>query len=216
MRRAATALVLAVMWFGLEGCTSPGPTTFRVPAGGYEAAFDAAKDRVREAGFELDRVDARAGVIETVPKVSAGFATPWIADESTLGDEWEGVLNHQQRRVVVRFLPAEEDDAARIGAGVSRYEGDVRAHEGPLRGQVSVFVERIHRPGLRIAPRAIESTSIAIDPELERRGMLPEFEVVRREDDLLAARLARGLAGSGAVEVAGTAADEAGAPGSEP
>ena len=89
------------MALGLGGCAAERTdVTFEVSAGGYARAFDAAKEVLREAGFELDRVDARAGVITTRSKGSAGIATPWVGDESTIEQEFDDLI-HQQRRTAV-------------------------------------------------------------------------------------------------------------------
>ncbi len=64
----------------LGGCATKGPASFDVAVEAYPAVFQAAKEQLRRAGFTLDRVDARAGVITTRAKPSSGFFTPWIGD----------------------------------------------------------------------------------------------------------------------------------------
>src|SRR5688500_8446844 len=106
MPRALILIVLAL----LGGCGSSKmlPSTFAVDAGRYGEAFDAAREVLRAARFDIDRVDAGGGVISTEPKRSAGLATPWDREQSTMGQEFEDLLNHQQRTVRITFEPAGE------------------------------------------------------------------------------------------------------------
>ncbi len=92
----------------LLGCQSAAPVRSReamVPAGRYAEAFDAARGVLLEHEFELARVDARAGVITTLPRQWAGFMTPWIPHAEEPGSSVDGLLNHERRRVRVVFSP---------------------------------------------------------------------------------------------------------------
>jgi len=73
-----TILGLALGIVGaLSGCAAPDlPTDLEVAAGDYPAAFEAAKAALRDYRFDLERVDARAGVISTAKKETAGLLTP--------------------------------------------------------------------------------------------------------------------------------------------
>ena len=131
IRRLAALSAGALVALMTVGCQSPptGPTSLRIAPGSYSATFQAVKDELRSSGFELDRIDARAGVITTRPRASAGLATPWITDESTIEQEFEGALNRQQRTVTVRFAPTAQDDTSDAFASDLR---DAEAEEAPM------------------------------------------------------------------------------------
>lgn len=163
----------------LGGCsaptTSPGLT---VPEGRYADAFDAARDVLRDQRFELDRVDARLGVLTTRVKPTDGMASPWDTEQTTLRQEWEDFANQQGRRVRIAFTPA------------GGKPGDLISYAGPVDIKVSVALVRTERPGWRPSTSSIRSSSFAIDPEQESQGLTPSYEVVAGEDDPLARRLA--------------------------
>lgn len=71
----------------------------------YPDAFAIARDELLASGFALDRVDARAGVISTLPKRTAGLMTPWNRESIGLGQAWQDLINDQARVVTVRFEP---------------------------------------------------------------------------------------------------------------
>jgi len=195
------------------GCAaSPGSATFAVEAGRYESAFDAAKDRLRGAGFDLARIDAREGSITTEPMFSAGLATPWIGVESTFTQEVSSLLNRQRRRARVVFEPVHKpgngddvqhddgrdarptnDDGRDARPTNDNLMEDLRAYDGPMRGRVTVTIERLHRPGLQLQPDAIRLSQTALDPSLVERGMFPVYAEQVGQDDRLAGRLARGI-----------------------
>ena len=147
------------------GCASDGPSTFDVPEGAYSVAFDGAKDMLREMRFELDRVDARAGVITTHPKASAGFATPWDVEQSTLRQEWSDLLNRHFRIVRIEFTPALGAQRAELGSPTAPQgaDPDLREHSGPMRATVRVSLERLSRPGWRPSTASIGLSSFAVD-----------------------------------------------------
>ncbi len=162
----------------LASCAAPPKSAqFETPAGAYAAAFEGAKDELRRAGFELDRVDARAGVITTRPSASAGFWTPWVVDEQSFDDEVDGTFNAERRIVTVRFTGAAGDE-------------DLREHQGPVAGAVEVEVFRLYRPGRTIESSAIRLTSQYRDEGLTRRGLQPDITVPIGQDEALAAALA--------------------------
>lgn len=150
---------------GAGGCASDGPSTFEVPEGGYPVAFDSAKDMLREMRFDLDRVDARAGVITTRPKASAGFATPWDVEQSTLGQEWSDLLNRHFRVVRIEFTPAPGAQRAELGSPTAPQpaDSDLREHSGPMRATVRVSLERLSRPGWRPSTASIGLSSFVVD-----------------------------------------------------
>lgn len=184
MRRLPNVLVLAA----LSGCSSAPPvTSFTVPADQYPAAFQATKDVLREFQFEIDRVDARTGVITAWPRASSGFATPWIPHGSSFGDGIEGVGHFQTRTVRVSFAPmggdgTETDDV--LGP-------DLRGQNGPIEGQIDARVRRISRPGRRADANSAKLMSFTLDPRRSPDGKVPVVTSEFREDRELSARLAR-------------------------
>lgn len=170
------------------GCASaPAPTkhtTMRIEPGSYAATFDAVKDELRAFGFELDRIDARAGVITTRPHFSAGLATPWVGDESTIEQEFEGLLNRQRRTVRVDFAPAEPGENA---------PADVRSLTVPIRARVDVTIERMHRTGLQASAKSVRLSSVMIRVDEDGAEPLPWTLTKVGEDDLLAARIVEGV-----------------------
>jgi len=151
-------------------------------AGDYGAAFEATKDELRRLGFALDRIDARAGVITTQPKTSAGWATPWERVESTARQETDDLVHRQRRIVTVSFSPVAE-----AGALPPK---DLREWTGPFQVDVRVAIERVYRFGMQLQPVSIRLSSVATDPDLRRRGLQPGLAVVNDDDEWLAGRIA--------------------------
>ncbi len=152
--------------FVLVGCAAsdPAPPTFLVSAGHYADAFDATRDTLRTMQFELDRVDARAGVITTRPKHSAGIATPWDREQSTLSQEWEDFTNEQYRSVRILFEPTAGRAAGSRQSDGSSPASDLRTFSGDLTGTVIIVIERKSRPNWRIDTTSIRLSSFARDP----------------------------------------------------
>lgn len=178
---ALTAGVVLALAAG--GCAEGNrSTSLEVPAGEYATAFDAARQVLRDYRFDLDRVDARAGVITTASKESAGLATPWDAEQTTLGQEVEDLLAEQRRRVRVTFEPRDTG-----GTGSS---GDLLDAGGRvLDAKVEVFVERVYVRGVKPSPRAILLSRQWYDPVSISRGQSPRYEAPLSRDEGLARRL---------------------------
>lgn len=176
-------VVLAVVLAGAAsagGCAGDGDRAgLEVPAGEYATAFDAAREVLRDYRFELDRVDARAGVITTLSKESAGLATPWDAEQSSVQQEVEDLLAEQRRRVRVTFEPME------AGASGDLLDGSARV----LDARVEVFVERVYARGMQPSPRAILLSGQWYDPASLARGQSPRYEVPLTRDEALARRM---------------------------
>lgn len=177
MRNRLTGMVLGAAVLG--GCAS-------APRAGGEAgavvenygrAFDAARTVLRDGGFVLERVDARAGVITTQPKTTAGIATPWHGEQSSLAQDVEDLLQRQQRVARVTF-------AARGGAG------DMLLVDSPAEMSVHVVVQRLQVPGRKLEPEAMRQHSYYLDPDLAERRMQPSYAVAWKEDSRLAERIA--------------------------
>jgi hypothetical protein len=157
----------------LGGCQASGEARFEIAPGAFETAFDASRQALREYQFELERVDATEGVITTAPKASAGIATPWHREQSTLGQEFNDLLNQHERAIRIEFVPVPAD-ASQASSGVIR---------------ATVF--RLQSPGVRPASRTIGSTTTTLDPKLIERGIWAGQLVPSGEDPDLAVRLAR-------------------------
>jgi len=178
-------------------------TTLRIPAGKYAAAFDAARHELRDAGFALERVDAYSGVITTWPSTSAGFATPWSRDQSSVEQELGDFFQRHARTVRITFEtadanagnpPASSDSAAAESPVAAGLPADLRTANAELLMRTRVVVERAYRPGWRIDNNSIRHSTYYTDPDLQLRGMQPVYSVARAEDDLLAERIAARIA----------------------
>ncbi len=174
------ALTLAV-WMG--GCAgSPRAATVEVGGERYEEVFSAAERALRRAGFTIERVDARAGVITTRPKSGAGLGEPWEGDDTRFGQEVDSLLHHQRRRAIVRFEPAEEPSQEAMK--------DLRTYSGPLRVRVAVLMERVGRPGTQIPTTSVRLRSQSRDPTRGKDEDLVRVIEEIGEDPWLAGRLA--------------------------
>lgn len=172
-----------VGWAGvlvLGGCSASGPSVVDVPAGGYVRAFDAARRTLTDARFELDRVDARAGVITTQPKPSAGLLTFWDTTPTTMGQRVEDTVNAQRRTVRVVFEPV---------AGM--VDADLRETQPAVRARVEVAVERLHRPGWDLDATSVRNSGFSSALSTRSRNLEPSVEVPFTRDEELAKRLAR-------------------------
>lgn len=189
LTRIGLGLTAACLGASLAACSATKhEAVFVVLPGEYAAAFDATRDTLTEARFTLDRVDAAGGVVTTYPKETGGIATPWDAEQSTLGQEWEDLTNQQEREVRVTFAPEGADDAA---PGPGEALPDRRADGRPLVGRVEVTVLRVRRPGWRPQTEAVSRSSRADDPAFEARAGGSTFREPIGRDDLLAGRLAQ-------------------------
>lgn len=157
---------------GLSGCASTGggSSEVAIPAGRYAEAFDAAKDILIASRFELERVDAAGGVLSTVPKPTAGLATPWDTEQASLSQELDDVMNRHLRTVRITFEGAE-----------------------PRSARIEAVVERERRAGWRLDTTSLRYTSVTEDPALRARGMWPRYHVAIAQDPDLAASLATEL-----------------------
>jgi len=173
-------LTLIAVLFLLGGCAGgSGSTRVDIPAGMYTRAFEATRQTLRDHRFILERVDAQAGVVTTRAKSTAGLATPWDTEQSSLTQEFEDLVNDQRRRVRVTFTP---DPAQETNAESWQ--------EGPVVAEVDVSVYRVQSPGLRLPPRALSQGSVTEDPALKQRWVTYGMETPVARDSRLAARLA--------------------------
>lgn len=170
------AAILGFAASALTGCTTTHddfPTDpVVIDAGRYDAAFDAARQVLRDQGFVLERVDAAAGVITTREKTTAGIATPWDREQSSVEQEVADLLQRQQRVVRITF------DRTAAGLAAER-----------VAMSVDVTVLRVHQPGFKIEPEAIRQSSFFFDPALGSRGLQPNYAVAVEQDVALADRI---------------------------
>lgn len=159
----------------LVGCSkSAPPSAFSINSASYAQTFDAAREVLRRYHFELDRVDASAGVITTSPSSSAGFATPWIDHTDMVGGGIESTINDERRIASVLFTESATGSATH----------DVK---------VFVRVQRVYRPGRRPDATGVRLGSFATDPRLVESGEQPWYAADVRDDDRLAARIAEDI-----------------------
>lgn len=148
----------------LAGCASPPPPPVDAPvspaAAHYDATFEAVRRTLTDYRFRIDRVDRRAGSIETFPMTGKGWLEPWRGDGATMWDTSESTLQTIYRTATVRIV--------RSGAGAY----DVR---------VRVAVARADRPSLQITntSQAYSLFQLQRGRRWSRRG---EGEQQRRRD----------------------------------
>jgi len=179
-RRISATALLMLGALALGGCRVSGPTTVDVGAGRYAEAFEDAQDVLRAQGFELERVDARAGVITTRPLASSGLWTPWQTVERRVRDEAEATFHRERRRAEVRFLGPEQSPPT---------------VDAPVRADVDVRVERVYHPGVRASAASVRLRHVA--EHADRPASADEegvFAVDHSADRALASELARRLA----------------------
>ncbi len=172
----------------LGGCSAPPENAgrFAIESGRYSQAVDVSREVLVDEGFEIDRVDAAGGVVTSLPKRTAGVATPWDGEQTTLQQEWEDFINRQSREVRVVFEPADGGDAT---AGDLR---DADAAGVGVAGYVEVVVLRQNRAHRRLDSDVIWLSSYAGDPLMARRHGT-RYEVARQRDGLLERRIAEAI-----------------------
>lgn len=197
---AGATLVASV----LGGCAAQSPDLF-VPASDYSATFAAARDVLHSYRFTLDRVDARAGVLTTAAKPTAGFFTPWDTEQSTLSQEWEDTINKQQRRVDIVFTPSAPTSPASPGADATDSNAQVMHNPQALTpdqardinsdllekpvdttARILVTVERIYQFGWRYNTKSVYLATLSDNPQ----ATSTRYEVEISDDPPLAGRIA--------------------------
>lgn len=177
----------------IGGCAKDPPTSanFRIAAAEYSLYFENAKEVLRDQQFDLERVDARAGVLTTMPAASAGWATPWIDHADTFTRSTTDLIQRNRRIATVRFLPV-VDETNRTDP-VDPVGADLRNFQGTIEVSISVLVEQVYRPGRRLAPASIRLTTFTDDPRNESIGAQRLETRIVGSDARLAARLASEL-----------------------
>ncbi len=136
------------------GCTSApdrspaGSPTLTIQAADYSLALDAAKQVLIDHRFVIDRVDARRGLITTLPKQTAGLATPWDAEQSSTQQELSDLVNQQDR--VIRIT------LTKPAASKTNQSADA---ETTIHVQASII--RTRRPGWRLESESVRLSTHA-------------------------------------------------------
>ncbi len=222
---ATRCLMLAIIATCLVGCTSkprvdgpPAAATFVVSADEYTAVFHVAEAEVRRRFFELERVDAQAGVILSRPKTGAGILAPWtLAPSSRL---LEDTLNAQSRTIEVRFEAAENVNRTPTGVPDTLADPDPPVSPGRAESSVvvsvRVLISRRVTPTRRLEPSAIRFSSQTVKPDLFQRRLSTTYDAPRDLDAKASSSLAeaierRLLEDIGRRDAQGGAADQSGA-----
>lgn len=180
MARTLNIMPLVAIALLLGACASPrGSVSFTIPAERYDETISAARETFLDARFELDRVDARAGVIETQPKHSAGLGTPWDTEQTTLEQEWSDLLNQHERVARMTVEP------------VTGHADNLTTATGELKATLEVIVYRVRRSGWRVDTESISRSSHSRDLIGPTRGQPNRFAQAIGRDDKLAEALAQ-------------------------
>lgn len=173
--------------------TDAAAATFSVAAEDYAQAFEAARAELLRRRFDLERVDAQAGILLTRPEGGAGLLAPWSMGPGA--KPLEDTLNAQRRTVEVRF------EAAETATALPRGTGGVLADPGlpvpPGRASetvivsVRVLISRRVTPNRRLDPSGIRYSLNAIEPELFRRGLGTTYEAPLDLDPAASRQIAR-------------------------
>ncbi len=181
------AYVLAPLALGcllvatLGGCAAKGEARSAVSGGEYREVFQAAREVLRSERFELDRVDAGAGVLTTQPS-------------SAQIRGLEDVADRLQRVVRIEFAPVTSGSAAPTSGSmlVDPSAASVAFRDSIM--TIRVIVERVHYPGWRPSPVSVRMGGRHADPKLVERDLQPTYVTAVREDEAYAAELAAKIA----------------------
>ena len=178
----------------LAGCSSaPRVSDTPLETQEYARGFEVVKDVLREYRFELERIDARHGVITTRAKPTAGLITPWDKEQSTPRQELEELVNQELRAVRVEFVPIGVDSHQRstlTPADTAEADfNDLRSQQQTLRIVVTVNQLRVHRPGRQLSTKSIRNSTMYADPALSARGLAPMAIEELGRDEKLESRL---------------------------
>lgn len=186
-------LVFVLVGLLCGGCAKdPAPSaSFRIPAAEYDQYFHAAKDVLRDQHFDLERVDARAGVLTTRPVSSAGWATPWIQHASTMEQSTNDLIQRNRRIATIRF--ARVSSATNAPSAVDPVASDLRDFDGTIEVSVNVIIEQVYRAGRRLSPGSIRLTTFTLDPSEDGVGPAQLRTRVVGTDAPLSARLAEAI-----------------------
>jgi hypothetical protein len=176
----------ASMTNSTAGATTDPSSELRIDASQYAAAFEAAREAILDARFEIERVDAYAGVITSRPGSQA---------INTLDD----AISRQEKVVTITFVPILGEASAASPAGADQAGALARGEVGvaelgvPMTMRTSVEVRRIQTPGWRPSSSSVIATTRTIDPALEQRGLMPRNTSRLRDDPETAKELTRNI-----------------------
>lgn len=196
----AAVAITALFTSTLGGCAAKGEARSAVSGGEYREVFQAAREVLRSERFELDRVDAGAGVLTTQPS-------------SAQIRGLEDVADRLQRVVRIEFAPV--TNAGKASSSSSSMTAPDSMLVDPSAASVSfrdsimtirVIVERVHYPGWRPSPISVRMGGRHMDPRLVERDLQPTYVTAVREDEAYAAELAAKIARQRTMPVAVPAA----------
>lgn len=177
------------------GCTSRNQISdLRLDSDEYNQVFDSTKDALRSAGYVLDRVDRRFGIITSQPRSAGSILEPWRDITATPAQALDASFNYEHRILRISFIPASGTTPtprshpdtpapiAQIEPQPQTTTTDITSYKGTLRIDVQAIIERAHHPGRRIETTSLRKSSYTIDPSLAQRGIPAKFwEVVARD-----------------------------------
>lgn len=155
-----------------------------IDADDYDAAYRAAIETLRDAGYRVARDDYRFGTITTYPKEAPTVFEPWVGDNTTWEQAREATLNDLRRVVTVQlrqedFLRefAEGHDLQLAGGlyglvvevAIQRRQEPTRYLTHSARGRV---IAQYAEAPARLARRGLDETywePIGADPHLAQR-----------------------------------------------
>ncbi len=152
----------------------------------YKEVFGAARDVLSAYRFGINRVDAARGVITTFPKRTAGLATLWDREQSSLDQELEDFANQQEREVRIVFERINSDMDA---------DGEEASELSVVRAVVRVDVLRVHRPHRRVETESIRMSTYARSRDGQGRRGAAEFREAIGQDLDLARRVGEEIRG---------------------
>jgi len=197
--RCSMLLAMALCLIGCAQRTAtpppPAAASFTIPVETYAQAFETARTELKRRRFEIERVDARTGVILTQPKTGAGLLAPWtLAPGARIGED---TLNAQSRIVEVRFEAAETVVQAPRGVQATLAQPQPGTPPGRAADSVVVSVRvlilRRVSPTRRLDSSAIRYSLDAIDPALFQRGLSTRFDAPIDLDERAASQLVRSI-----------------------
>src|SRR5262249_38544450 len=122
-----------------------------------------------------ERVDSQEGVITTRPKFTAGIATPWDSEQSTIRQEFDDLFNQDERRIRVTF---------------EGRPGGQPTDDTEVVGRVEGTIYRIETAGLRPQAKSAALVTLTTDPVALPMGVAGAYEVPVAQDSRFASRLA--------------------------
>jgi len=152
-------------------------------AADYDAVFAAAREVLAKYRFGINRVDASRGVIMTFPKRTAGLASPWDSEQSTLGQELEDLANQQERTVRIEFVQSADTEPGDPESALSNSQSVI--------AMVEVIISRVHRPHWRVESESVRLSTHARSRNAAGHVEPNSFREPIGQDRALAERIAR-------------------------